>query len=275
MPDIAVVHLVRARNGIEPFRNFIQSYRKNPSGIGHDLLIAFKGFLGEESLSEYRRLLSDIPHRSFRLWDYGFDIRAYFMVTYKFEYQYFCYLNSFSVLLDASWLAAMYRCISQPGVGLVGATGSWESSYTNNIDVPEPASFFGRLKTRHWMSRLADQFDPFPNHHIRTNGFMIARNTMMKIHKGFIHSKWEAHRFESGKNSLTKQVMRMGLKVLITGKDGTCFAPNDWHRSGTFRCGNQENLLIADNQTNSFTQADAETRRILVAYAWGETAASK
>lgn len=63
-------------------------------------------------------------------------------------------------------------------------------------------------------------FDHFPNYHIRTNGFIIACDTMLKIHRGSLLTKMGAYRLESGKNSITKQIERMGLKSVVVGKDG-------------------------------------------------------
>lgn len=42
--SVAVVHLVRAKNGIAPFRSFLQSYARKSVGLPHDLVIVFKGF---------------------------------------------------------------------------------------------------------------------------------------------------------------------------------------------------------------------------------------
>src|SRR5665213_1673531 len=39
-----VVHLVRAANGIEPFRAFLESYVRHPAGLQHELVLLFKGF---------------------------------------------------------------------------------------------------------------------------------------------------------------------------------------------------------------------------------------
>ena len=40
-------------------------------------------------------------------------------------------------------------------------------------------------------------------------------------------------------------------------------------RSATFRSGEQENLLIADNRTDDWRRAAPEERRALAARAWG------
>ena len=129
MKELCVVYLARAHNGIEPFRNFLESYRKNPGGIEHDLLIVFKGFSNPQDNGAYLALLTPYQYAMFNISDQGLDITAYFAAVerYSEQYRYFCFLNSFSVILDSEWLKKLYQNISKPGVDLVGATGSWNS----------------------------------------------------------------------------------------------------------------------------------------------------
>lgn len=275
MTDICVVHLVRAKNGIEPFSKFLESYVTFDGGIDHDLLIVFKGFNGENSTRQYRQLLKDISFKSIYTHDFGFDIRSYFLVANKTNNRYLCFLNSFSAIRDHEWLLKMKLHLTQQDIGLVGATGSYESAYSNllfeqkSIGLTEKKiarrlrHFLARTKYRHY-------FDPFPNYHIRTNGFMISRDVVGKIHHGIILSKMDAHRFESGKRSLTKQVSQMNLNVLVVGKNGEGYKKEDWCRSDTFRQGRQDNLLIADNQTSAYLHAGPELKRRLSECAWGE-----
>lgn len=271
MPETAVVHLVRAKNGIEPFGLFLDSYHKCSGGVEHDLVILFKGFQSGKELAQYQLLLEGIPHRHLLLRDFGFDIRPYFVAVRKFTYTYFCFLNSFSVLLDEMWLAKLSFCIKQPKIGIVGTTGSWESSYTVNcLTLAPELPLIGRLIRQCRMKKLSRQFDPFPNYHIRTNGFLASREVLMKMRIGYILSKMDAHLFESGKKGLTKQILHMGLGIRVVGKDGKCYTPEEWHHSNTFRSADQANLLIADNQTRSYISANAETRRRLAKAAWGE-----
>jgi len=273
MSEIGVVHLVRARNGIEPFNRFLTSYMQNPGGLSHDLLIVFKGFTGRKSLSPYKELLIGIPHESLFIADFGFDIRAYFKAARTFRQRYFCFLNSFSEIIDRNWLVKFYEHISRIDVGLVGATGSYESAFTNGfLQMDKDAQVLRRLANTAWVKMLRAYFDPFPNYHIRTNGFMMARDTMLKIRTDFIVTKMGAHRFESGRDSLTKQVLHMNLKALIVGKDGRGFDKEVWPQSLTFRLGSQDNLLISDNQTKAYLASNQEARKRLARYSWGDFA---
>jgi len=267
MSDICVVHLVRKKNGLEPFRCFIESYQKNPAGIDHDLLIVYKGFSRKTGIEHYEDLLKDIPHTFLTVADFGFDLRPYFVAAKKHDSKYFCFLNSFSIILDKDWLLKFFRQFSKPGVGLVGATGSWGSNssgaQTRKYSILER---FARFLLKKW---LAVYFDPFPNYHLRTNNFMIARETMLRIQRGPILTKMQAYRTESGKNSITKQVERMGLKSVVVGKDGKGYEKNEWDTSNTYCRGTQHNLLVSDNQTRKYDAASPERKQVSELFAWG------
>jgi len=275
--SIAVVHLVRARNGIEPFRRFLESYQANSAGIDHDLLIVFKGFRGSITAS-YRTLLKRVAHREWHVGDTGFDITPYFKAAREFEYDYFCFLNSYSILLARNWLSKLYLQSSREGVGLVGATGSWESHYSTLSGIAGAQGVSSSSVRRLakcavnpiLMKYYKSYFDPFPNYHIRTNAFMVRREILLAIRPPSLFFKIDAHRFESGKKSLTKQILAMNLKVVVAGNDGAGYEKEDWNRANTFRQLDQGNLLVADNQTMQYHRLSTEEKRIYSTQTWGK-----
>ena len=288
MSEICVVHLVRAHNGIVPLRNFLESYKLNPGGIEHDLVILFKGFENEGQLKDYRLELESFNYLELHVPDIGFDINVYFEVLRSFEYKYYCFLNSFSVILDVRWLIKMYQCVINDGVGMVGATGSYQSLYLEYsqwklvIKKAIPESKYPRLRM-FWIGRLdwtlryliqncrfMPHFPSFPNHHIRSNTFMLSREVMLKINCPNIRSKIDAYKCESGKKSITRQVEMLGKAVLVVGKDGQGYEKNDWWKSNTFWCSNQENLLVSDNQTRMYLNSDLKTKYYYSNSAWGQ-----
>ena len=297
MKELCVVHLVRAQNGIEPFKRFLESYRTNPGGIEHDLLIVFKGFTRSQDTAEFRELLASFRHATFDVSDKGFDIKAYFAVAKRFskQYRYFCFLNSYSLILDRDWLKKLYDNICKPNVGLVGATGSWEShgpqtiSWWEVLDVAQQhyrvhiqkpfrhrvilAGIAARNYCRAvdtWNFRLLPvYFDPFPNYHLRTNAFIISSRIMRGLKCPSIRNKLDAYCFESGKNGLTKQILRKGMKVLVVGRDGLGYEKEAWCVSKTFRQSEQENLLVGDNQTLDYQLCSPERREYLSNITWG------
>jgi hypothetical protein len=279
---------VRAKNGLEPFRSFLDSYRAHTAGLTHDLLIVFKGFRSSGQMLEYQKLLETIPHGHLLVSDFGYDIRAYALAVKASKYNYYCFLNSFSIILHDNWLLKMFLLVSQDGVGLVGATGSYESPYSNAIKIfgmddevrlsgPKITVYeFIRCINKRVVNNLIQQvfkwiFDPFPNYHIRTNAFMVSGNVMRFIKVPTIITKLDAQRFECGKRSLTKQVLGMGKKALVVGKDGVGYETDSWYTSRTFKSSCQENLLVADNQTRHFAALDFRQKSILKFRAWGVT----
>jgi hypothetical protein len=79
----------------------------------------------------------------------------------------------------------------------------------------------------------------------------------------------DAYRFESGMLSLTRQVQALGLDVLVVDRDGRGYRPDEWASSDTFRQNGQKNLLIADNQTDSFAASNETEQEALCRRAWG------
>lgn len=276
MSDIRVVHLVRASNGMEPFRRFWESYVRMPAGVIHDLLIIYKGFSSREDVREYEEIMAGCPHDTLYLSDAGFDIGPYFTAAMKFDNRFFLFLNSYSVVLGENWLRKFYDHISRPDVGLVGATGSWQSMYTDALAPP----IGGKLPLwKYCLYRVAGRarpwfllrfFPPFPNYHIRTNAFMISRNVMLQIRRKSFWCKFAVWEFESGWESLTRQVVSLDLKALVLGKDGHGYRAEEWDRSSTYKQKHQENLLIADNQTIRFSDSALRERRMLSGKAWGD-----
>jgi hypothetical protein len=146
---------------------------------------------------------------------------------------------------------------------------------------PKPASASGVLRASRvairGLSELPRQmrdFEPFPAHHLRTNAFMIAHSTLAKLRLHHVREKADAYVLESGRNSLTRQVQRMGLRAVVVDRAGETYDQDQWHRSRTFWQGSQEGLLVADNQTRSYERGGADRRRLLSALAWGPCADS-
>lgn len=280
------MHLVRLANGVAPLREFLESYARHPAGASHDLLLFFKGF--EHGLPvEYEELLKGVVHLRRFVPDRSFDVDAYFEVARTHEAAVFCFLNSFSTILADGWLDNFYRALAEHDAGMVGATGSWQSMSSNYADTRIPAfslqagypawkrrllkvfPFLGRLLPSIRWYLLRGNFDPFPNYHLRTNAFMIRRATALRVRVVPMRWKFDAHRFESGNHGLTRQVLDMGKSALVVGRDGRAYDRQDWHLSNTFWRRDQENLLVADNQTKMYDGSARELRAVYSAIAWG------
>lgn len=273
MERIGVVHLARAKNGLRPFENFLQSYRKHAAGMTHDLIIVYKGFRSQNQISPWEEVANAIPHKAIAIPDFGFDMRAYRLAAERTDHRYLFFLNSFSEILDVGWLEKLLAVIQRQGVGIVGATGSWESMYSNALtdlhnahSFPEKVTAFVRTKACQCF------FTPFPNYHIRTNAFLMEREVMLKLWPRYILTKRGAYLFENGRHGLTKRLGKMALRPVVVDRDGAGWEKEDWDRSKTFRISNQESLLVADNQTRIYQNADPARRNILASSAWGDRA---
>ena len=276
--NIGVVHLIWGPCGIGTFNTFLQSYIKNPGGLKRELILVFNGFSSDKETSEYKSLLENLRYSSMFIEDRGFDIGSYFIATNVFNYEYYCFLNSYSIILDKEWLVKMYHYVSQDQVGLVGATASYESPYSNFVNIhrftPSDAPLYYRIIKNSCLNRLRYlyYFSPFPNCHIRTNAFMIKKEILSKIKHKTMRSKLDTLRFENGRISMTNQIFKMKLDALVVGKDGKAYKKEDWPTSNTFRQNNQENLLISDNQTDKYLRANSDAKMYLSKLAWGDYA---
>lgn len=277
MADVCVVHLVRAKNGLEPFRRFLDSYLGKSAGIEHDLLVVYKGFSSARGVEKYEKLLESYPHRIFFVKDFGFDIRPYLLVTKLFNYRYFCFFNSFSEILSDGWLEKMYRFCSRDDVGLVGATGSWQSLYNDAVNRKitrgrYPFLEYQMVKFCTLLKKLIlrQYFPPFPNPHIRSNAFMIKREILLRVNAHPIFCKLDAWKFESGVNGLSRQVEAMNLKTIVVGRNGAGYDKECWPASQIYKQHDQSNLLVADNQTMQYALGDRRARARLSSLAWGD-----
>jgi hypothetical protein len=273
MPEVALVYLARARSGLESLRRFLRSYEQHRGGLDHDLVVVFKGFSRPAELEDWRAALSRFPHRAIHMSDFGFDVRAYSLAARQLPHTHLCLVNSFSEPLTPDWLGILHRHVVQPGVGAVGSTGAWTSIYSiveHEIATGATLPFFRRLVLRFKLPINRRAYPPFPNPHLRSNAFIISRDLMNRVWPGFVATKRTAYHWESGRQGFTRRIEALNLRFLIAGKDGRAFAPDEWPRSGIFLQGRQENLLVSDNQTRGYDQADAAKRRQLSIFAWGE-----
>jgi hypothetical protein len=255
MPEICVVHLVWAPLGPGPLERFAASYRRYPAGKDHRLVLVFKQFRDAEALRSVERLMGDVDHERVEMPERKLDLAAYRAVAEQIPAHRFLFLNSTSELLDGDWLAKLDEPFRAPDVGLVGATASYES-----------------LLPRFWPLRMlrSRSFTPFPNPHVRTNAFMIERSLMRSLWWPQVRTKTGAWKLENGKRSVTRQVWERDLRAVVVARDATTYDCERWPESRTFRSGEQENLLIADNRTRQYVEAVPEKRRWLASLAWGD-----
>jgi len=271
MTEISVIHIAFRDYGIAPFDRFIRSYRRFASGIDHELVIALKGFANLDDAKPFLDLAEGIRFVPVFVPDQGFDLGTYFHVYPQRPSERFCFLNSNAEPLAPDWLRKLSNALDTQNMGLVGATGSFESLASDCLrELKGGRSLNRRNPLRGWLAflRLVRNYPRFPNPHIRTNAFLIRRETLDRLAPLVVRDKTDAWRFESGRRSLTAQVIDQGLKIALVDSLGKICFPDDWPSSRTFRSGDQSHLLVADNQTRAFAEASAETRASLSSMSW-------
>lgn len=270
----AVVHLLRAVNDDEAFARFVVSYRAFPAGADHELVLVCKGF-GHELPVRLLGLVDGLRPRVIHLPDRGFDIGPYAAAARQLDVEAVCFLNSFSRILAPNWLAKLLAALDMAGVGIAGATGSWQSLFSAGFGPgwrqPFPwqpgrwPRWFGR---RYRWVKFRLLYPPYPNPHVRSNAFVVRRQDFVSVRVPPMVSKHAAYRFESGTHSLTRQLQARGLRPVVVDRKGQCIDVAGWYDSRTFWAGDQENLLVADNQTENYRRGTPALRRTLELAAW-------
>jgi hypothetical protein len=325
MSDIAVFYLVRLAEGFSALEAFAKSYRTHPAGTDHTLVIIAKGFTRRAEFAVLASIFKGITYEVTTVGDdCGMDIHAYKIAAPRYPHPYCCFLNTYANIQSDDWLRKLSDAIRRPGVGLAGATASFES-LNNSYEVLNGLAWmlnmpakFNRHVTRSfaWIAQqyhpltfrtltsaplrlrrflgdiqkrrptiesllpavpaiwantkhLAKDFPYFPNPHIRTNGFIVRREDLIKTPLRGINPKFACCHFESGRNSLSARILRRGERLVMVGADGVAYEIQDWPLANCFRSGRQENLLIADNQTkNNDSMSDLE-RGVHSTLTWG------
>jgi hypothetical protein len=252
--DICVAFLLGPPLGLDALPTFLQSIESHPPRAPHRLVALANGLERRELSRELAGGAAPAPEIVW-LERNRLDLAVYRSMAEEVSEPYVCFLNSYCRPLAAGWLSAMAAQVQRDDVGLVGTTGSYESLYSS---AHRPVRF------RHRRS-----FPPFPNPHVRTNAFMLARKLMLELDWGPVRRKRDAWRLESGFNGVTRQVLARGLRAVVVGRDGEPYDSDRWYESRTFRSGDQENLLVEDNRTRHYAEAGPEERRQLALRTWG------
>ncbi len=273
---LGVVYLVWAPLGPEPVRAFLRSYHARQPGIAHELIIVLNGTpddapgAGSRGGAALRREdlaaeLQGVEHRLIVLERPVPDLAAYGLAARALSHPRLCFLNSYSVILADDWLAILAGALDHPHTGLAGASASWESQ-----------SRWIRGRARYWPYQLIRlrgarrDYPRFPNPHIRTTAFMIERSIVMAMNLDAARDKRATYLLESGRRSITRQILERDLRAVVTGRDGRIYGVKDWAASRTYRSGGQDNLLVADRRTEDWLTASPRLRRRLSRDAWGE-----
>jgi len=303
---VCLVHIVREVNGLGWLRGFADALRAHPPGTGYELVLAMKGFSSRRQASPYLAEVADLAPHALFFEDRGFDLGPYFAVAARLRRHRYCFVKCQCRPLVDGWLAKLDAALDRPGVGQAGSTGSWTSlhswllytsglpsSYTSVLPsrrearaviaamqvqqgtIARPSrmhSIRTRLQTLPKIPEELLGFRPFPAPHMRLTSFVITHAALKELRLFEIQVKGDTLALESGRESFTAQLERLGCTSLLVDRAGAVYEPEQWHRSRTFLQGDQEGLLVAENHTQAYADGDLARRRLLSSTAWGHYA---
>jgi len=286
MPQAVILLLRGVDGGLNSASRFFASYRANPAGLPHELVVLLKGWEGVAGAREVRAMAEALQARLIEVPDDGYDWGAYMRAAAQLPHDWFCFLNTHSRILVPDWLRKLRHAAEQPGIAAAGATGSFGSVLPDLRllgvrfqDVRERRGFAmaGAAVLRalagypNGMAKLLPDFRRPPNPHLRSNAFTVRRADFLAFaHANSIPaSKKDALILENGRGSFTSFLAKSGRLTAVAGADGRAYPPEAWPESGTFWVPGQPNLLVEDNQTQDYRDAGAHRRRFLEKAAWG------
>ncbi len=279
--SLALVFLARGiGDGLVSAKDFFDAYHAFPSGCPHELVVAAKGWPDLNDYNGLRVLVAPHATRLVDLPDDGFDWGAYMRLALQLPHTWLCFLNTHSRPRVAGWLHFLKTAAQTPGmnIGVVGATGSWETlapilpplSAKANYNTPLISSLRVIRNTVRFGMNIRN-FHSFPNPHLRSNAFIIRRELFIDFvaTQTIPSRKWDGAIIESGRTGFSAYLSHRGLKALVAGADGRYYESGQWIDSQTFRVPGQKNLLVEDNQTIAYNRGNQRLKRSLERATWG------
>jgi len=246
--SFAAVYLSRLGNPIWQSRAFLESYFTNDPGQIAPLYVLHKGYAENQTDPALAELSQQQRERIRMLWisDEGLDLEAYSKACHLIEdYDYLLFMNSHCFIQCEDWAQHYQNALTETkGTALIGSTGCWEG--------------YAKLGFK------------FPNAHVRTNAFLVRRETYVSAYKTPCLTKRESYFFESGPEGLSKQMLLSGAGLFIIDKRGQLFSPDNWISANTFRSGDQASLMISDNKTRRFQFYRYGRQQEMARRSWGQ-----
>jgi hypothetical protein len=270
--SIRVIHLVWAPLGPRMLEGFLAAWREQTPGHPASLTVVMNGFESRAGAAPALALLDGVGADLVWAPEPVQDLAAYPLAASEAEEPFVCLMNSYARPLRPGWLAALAGATEGRPLAAAGATGSWESHGTEfslraRLSAGSARDRIGGVVD--WLS-FHRRFPPFPNPHLRTNGLLYPRELLLDVLKRPPRTKDEAFALESGRAGLSRRIVDEGGELLVVTRDGRAHSPVQWPATHTFRSGELDGLLIADNRTEDWMRAGPQERAALSRRAWGE-----
>lgn len=254
-PVLCLVHLLWGPFGPEAAARFGAAHRAVEPGAEHRFVAVYNGFGGD--VAPVREALGVRADHEVHIDGRVQDLVAYERALAELDGERVAFVNGWAEPLADGWLGALAGALDDAGVGIAGCTASWES----------PAS----AAPPHLKPYRRRLFAPFPNPHVRTNAFALRTADARSLVWDVRRRKVGAESLESGKHGLTRQLQARGLRPVMVSRRGVVES-GDWPEARVYRSGGQEQLLVRDNRTRQYDEADPRRRAFLARMAWGDRA---
>ncbi len=263
-----VVYLACKPLGIEYLKSFVKNYKYFDSGYDHDLIICFKQFGNYKELDPWKK---EISLKFIEFYDdniqMDYDIGSYLRIAKNYPKRKILFLGTYTVPNKKNWLKIFVNHYSKKTI--IGSSGSWASLASQFLNLEY--SQYTVFQQMRWGLIHLLKVKLFPNPHIRTTGFFINSDDLLevKVNKEKLVKKIETNYFESGRNSLSNQLLKKGFRLIIVNSDNKSFDINEWNKSKTFCLDDQEKLIFLDNKTNQFLRASNKIKEKMTKSHWG------
>lgn len=263
---VIVCYLITKFDNVDSLKNFVLNYISNKSGKSHDLLICFKQ-LNKDQIKKSKDILKNLNYEVYNdNFDYNdYDLGSYKRVAQAYPSRIIFFLNGNSYPNCNNWLKVLVDNYDTQSI--IGTSASNLSHYSSL----KLKKFYKFLSFYFKLNKYKKNFNPFPNPHIRTTGFLIKSDDFLSfISQKDLINKEDAWIIESGKNGLTNYFKTKGFKIYVVNKDGDKFSEKNWKFSETFNYLSQKKSLISDNHTRKYLYATKTEKDNFQKETWGD-----
>ena len=262
---ILVCYLITKFDDENTLLTFLKNYKNFKSGYPHELLICFK-LLNSEKMENFRKILVNVEHTEFidKKDENDYDLGSYKRVASYYQSRHIFFLNSYSYPICENWSNMIIMNYEKNS--LLATSASYES-LLSSIKLKK---FYKLISFLIKKFKYTQYFDPFPNPHIRTTGFLIKGSEYLEfMNNKTISSKIDVWRIESGKNSLTNHFKKLNFNIYVINSDGERFSEDKWKESQTYNYLEHNKSIISDKHIRKYHSMNKSEKLKFQSNSWG------
>ena len=259
-----VVYVFSKFDDINRFKNFIESYKKYPSGHPHELIICFK-LLDDEKLRLCRSIASGLSYKEFldpvKVND--FEFKSMERAIQNFDNHIILFLISHCRFEKANWLQIIKNSFVRNS--FMGFSGSNESIFSS-YEFKKFWKIFSYFKNYFFLKK---NFNKFPNPHVRAPSFVLKQKDFLDFVKNNKYlNKMDAVKSECGKNSMTNFFLKKGFKIFIINSSGMNFDLQNMEKSMTYCNKPISDVLISDRHHRKYQLSSSTKQQKMKKKVW-------